>query len=108
MNTGAYTNSTTFDAQTLAGKTASIDSSAILYQNSDTGYLRWGFAEGSIVTIGSTTHGDQTATIDSIESGSVTFIENVDVEIGDTMTKNYTGPHKTQAEANRKRVLGFR
>lgn len=122
MNTGAYTTTTELTGQLdTPSLTASYDEDAVLYENSDTGYLRWGFAAGAVVSLsGETSHagGATSATIDSIGFDSdqdkhvVTFTteQNVLSAAGlvCNMTKTYTGPHKTQTEANRKRVLGFR
>lgn len=123
MNTGAYTNTTTLTAQADSPSlTAGYAKDTILYENSDVDYIRWGFAPGAVVSLsGETSHidGATTATIEALSTvegdagfGVVYFTTAQNVlsaaDLVCNMTKTYTGPHKTQTEANRKRVLGFR
>ena len=126
MNTGAYTNNTTLTAQAdTPSLTAVYHPDTILYEDSDTDFLRWGFVDGAAVSISGDQHhtaGAESTTIASLSVdgdntsaffnlGVVTFtteVSGVDAGRSCNMTKTYTGPHKTQTEANRKRVLGFR
>ncbi len=111
MQTGEFTTTSTLTAQSVTpSTTAGLNSGAVIYSNSDTGALRYGFVEGAVVTLSSASYGEQTATIAAIEVGAITFTAAISAETsgGDTITKDYAGPHQTQVEANRKRLLGLR
>jgi len=101
----ATTTTSTITAQSVVpSTTAGIDSSATIYANTDA--LRFGFVEGAVVTLSAPTF-SESATISSIVPGTITFTTSVSA-IGATIIKDYTGPHKTQAEAQRKHLLGLR
>lgn len=110
MRTGEFTTTSYLTAQSdTPSATAILSSTAVIYENSDVGDLRYGFADGAVVSLSSETYGGPTtATIDNIASGVVTFTTSVSVDATTIITKTYTGPHKTQANANRLRVLGHR
>lgn len=113
MNTGEYTTTTTITAQgTTPFVSAGVADTTVLYANSDTDYLRWGFAEGSIVSLSGETYGSQTATVSTIATNAnddfvVNFTSMVSAATDDTMTKNFTGPNGTAAAHRRKRLLGY-
>ena len=109
MQTGEFTTSSTLTAQSVTpSTTAGLNSGAVIYSNSDTGALRYGFVEGAVVTLSSGPYGTQSATIATVVPGSVTFTAAISATAGTTIVKDYTGPHKTQVEANRKHLLGLR
>lgn len=103
------TTTTTVTAQSVVpSTTAGIDSGAVLYAAASDPYevTNYGFVEGAVVTLSAPSF-SESATIASIEVGTVTFTTSVSA-VGATMTKDYAGPHQTQDGARRKRLLGLR
>lgn len=107
MITGQQTTTTTLTAQSVTPSlTAAVASDVLLYDaTSDAG--KYGFVATNTVTLSSEFYPLQTATIESIDSASVTFTTSVSAASAVIMTKDYTGPHGTQDENQRKRLLGL-
>jgi hypothetical protein len=107
MITGQQTTTTTLTAQSVTpSTTAAVANDVLLYDaTSDAG--KYGFVATNTVTLSSSVYAAQNATIEAIDASSVTFTTTISAAAGDIMTKDYTGPHGTQDEKRRKRLLGL-
>lgn len=107
MITGQQTTTTTLTAQSVTPSTSAAVASTVLLYDASSDAGKYGFQATNVVTLSSSVHAEQSLTIASIDGSAVTFTTAMSAEAGDIMTKDYTGPHGTQAENNRKRLLGL-
>lgn len=93
------------DQTVTPSTTAELIAGTSIYNPAEGDYH--GFTTGAVVSLSSSVYPDQELIITEVEETEVTFTTAFSAVEDDILTKNYTGPHGTENENRRKRVLGY-